>query len=97
MWLPQWLDSLKKKKKKKKKKVKYAKISPRMVNPRDMAGECDYLNGLFLKKNKKNKNNNNNKLSNMQKSHQEWWTPEIWLGNSEEEEEEDQDFHFWRK
>ena len=30
MWLPQWLD---------KKTVTYAKISPKMVNPRDTAGE----------------------------------------------------------
>ena len=30
MWLPQWLDS---------EMVTYAKISPRMVNPRDTAGE----------------------------------------------------------
>ena len=33
------MDLKKKKKKKKKKPVTYAKISPKMVNPRDIAGE----------------------------------------------------------
>ena len=31
MWLPQWLDQ---------KTITYAKISPKMVKPRDIAGEC---------------------------------------------------------
>ena len=37
MWLPQWLNL---KKKQQQKTVTYTKISPKMVNPRDIAGEC---------------------------------------------------------
>ena len=44
MWLPQWLDKKKtttnKQKTKTTKTATYAKISPKMANPRDIAGEC---------------------------------------------------------
>ena len=51
-----------------------------------MKMECDYLNGWI--KNKKKT------VTYTKKSHPNWWTPEILLGNAEEEEGDDDDDSF---